>query len=373
MRVEFKGNSKGFLLPVKTTKDSVFSTGVAFQNSSNLPLFTYEQGSGKDVWVKFDIKQADGVTSVPDFSFTIGEHDVRSGRNGKAIKCNGAESRDLTLVDGVNTVLIKYTYTGGSWTHKVTVWINGDTVLSDVRVDVLRGTQNCFLLSADKNVWFSNIIVSDEMIGFDEVAGASDSAESGEKAKGCYLTAEELEPYQNIMDELSIEDAQMASSLIDGYLGRSFELTQFTDRVRLRKNRGKLTHSPVAKVEKVIGVSRTMFGKCKSELPPEVIDLDPEMDGYFTFENDGSSLTAMVFNNVPETLLVTYDSGFEKYPQRLKDACGMLACNIRQAKSFAGAKQLSSLDFQVLMTDDSFFTSDIKMLLKGLEHDVRNV
>lgn len=189
----------------------------------------------------------------------------------------------------------------------------------------------------------------------------------------CYLTEQELLPYQNIMDELTIEDAQMASSLIDGYLGRSFELTQFTDRVCLRKNRGKLTHSPVAKIEKVIGVSRTMFGKCKSELPPEVIDLDPEMDGYFTFENDGSSLTAMVFSSIPETLLVTYDSGFEKYPQRLKDACGMLACNIRQAKSFAGAKQLSSLDFQVLMTDDSFFTSDIKMLLKGLEHDVRNV
>lgn len=189
----------------------------------------------------------------------------------------------------------------------------------------------------------------------------------------CYLTAEELKPYQNIMDELSMDDVQMASSLIDGYLGRSFELTKFTDRVKLRKDRGKLTHSPVVRVEKVIAVSRTMFGKTKSELSPDVIDLDPEMDGYFTFEDNSSDLTALIYKCTPEMLLVTYASGFEEYPKRLKDACGMLACNIRQAKSFAGAKQLTSLDFQVLMTDDSFFTSDIKMLLKGLEYDVRNV
>ncbi|BAL84681.1 hypothetical protein SELR_pSRC400300 (plasmid) [Selenomonas ruminantium subsp. lactilytica TAM6421] len=189
----------------------------------------------------------------------------------------------------------------------------------------------------------------------------------------CYLTEQELLPYQNIMDELTMEDAQMASSLIDGYLGRSFALSQFTDRIKLRKGRGKLSHSPVASVDKVVGVSRSMFGKVKSEMSPEVIDLDPEMDGYFTLENDSTDLTAMVFNTVPEMLLVTYTSGFAEYPQRLKDACGMLACNIRQAKSFAGAKQLTSLDFQVLMTDDSFFTSDIKLLLKGLSYDVRNV
>ena len=189
----------------------------------------------------------------------------------------------------------------------------------------------------------------------------------------CYLTEQELLPYQNIMDELTLEDVKMASSLIDGYLGRSFELTQFTDRVKLCKGRGKLSHAPVASVEKVVGVTRTMFGKSKSEMSPDVIDLDPERDGYFTFEPDMTELTAVVFKAVPDMLLVTYSSGFAEFPQRLKDACGMLACNIRQAKSFAGAKQLTSLDFQVLMTDDSFFTSDIKMLLKGLSYDVRNV
>ena len=43
-----------------------------------------------------------------------------------------------------------------------------------------------------------------------------------------YLTEQELLPYQNIMDDLSMDDVEMASSLIDGYLGRSFELSTNT-------------------------------------------------------------------------------------------------------------------------------------------------
>ena len=79
----------------------------------------------------------------------------------------------------------------------------------------------------------------------------------------------------------------------------------------------------------------------------------------------------MLFHSRPSKLEIKYKSGFEEYPKRLKTATAMLACNIRQAQSFAGAKQLTSLDFNIMMTDDSFFTSDIKMLLRGLNADVR--
>ena len=189
----------------------------------------------------------------------------------------------------------------------------------------------------------------------------------------CYLTEAELEPYRNIMDEVNMDDVLMASSLIDGYLGRSLALTQFTDRVKLnRNNRGKLSHAPVVEVQKIVGVSKSMFGRNKQDISLDEIELDPEMDGYFTFSGN-YGLTSMLYTIVPESVIVTYTSGFKEYPQRLKSACGMLACNIRQAKSFAGAKQLTSMDFQVLMTDDSFFTSDIKLLLKGLSSDVRNL
>ena len=102
------------------------------------------------------------------------------------------------------------------------------------------------------------------------------------------------------------------------------------------------------------------------------INLDPEMDGYFTFDGQ-FGLTAYVYRVIPKLLIVEYDSGFKEFPTRLKTACAMLASNIRQAMSFNGAKQLTSLDFQVMMTDDSFFTSDIKRLLKGFEYNVRSV
>ena len=188
-----------------------------------------------------------------------------------------------------------------------------------------------------------------------------------------YITEEELIPYQNLMDGVNMDDVRMATSLIDGYLGRSYALKTFRDIVKINKNRrGKLKHAPVAEIQKAEIVYDTMFGRERMEANLIDIDLDPEMDGYFTYSGN-YGIAPLVCGFRPISIEVTYTSGFKEYPQRLKDACGMLACNIRQTKSFSGAKQLTSLDFQVLMSDDSFFTSDIKMLLKGLDSDVCTV
>jgi hypothetical protein len=189
--------------------------------------------------------------------------------------------------------------------------------------------------------------------------------------KSCYLTEEELAPYQAIMDDLTMDEVRMASSLIDGYLGRSYAPTEYVDRVILnKKHRGKLKHAPVMEVKKVEAIQRSMFGRSRLEIPLEDVELDPERDGYFTFIGS-CGLNGLIYGDTPKHFEITYLSGFGEYPDRLKQACGMLASNICQAKSFNGAKQLTSLDFQVLMTDDSFFTSDIKMLLKGLDSDVQ--
>lgn len=189
--------------------------------------------------------------------------------------------------------------------------------------------------------------------------------------KSCYLAEEELERYATIIDDLTMEDVLMASSLIDGYLGRSYAPTEYVDRIMLnKKRRGKLKHAPVLELTKVEAIQQSMFGRSRLEIPLADVELDPERDGYFTYIGN-YGFGGLIFGYIPRHLEVTYRSGFDKYPDRLKDACGFLACNIRQAKSFNGAKQLTSLDFQVLMTDDSFFTSDIKMLLKGLDSDVQ--
>lgn len=191
-----------------------------------------------------------------------------------------------------------------------------------------------------------------------------------------YLTQEEIPVYCNVIDGVTEEDVEIATALIDGYLGRSFLPKRYKDRVKLRRNqRGKLTHAPVLEIEKVEATFITPFGRNKqvlatdAEKAAENIELDPENDGYFTFVGN-AGLTAFVYSIVPDSLEISYKSGFEEIPARLKTACAMLACNVRQAQSFAGAKQLTSLDFQISMTDDSFFTSDIKMLLKGLIYDV---
>lgn len=189
-----------------------------------------------------------------------------------------------------------------------------------------------------------------------------------------YLTdLERAELCDSVIDGVSMVDVKMATDLIDGYLGRTYLPRAYTDRVKLNRGmRGKLKQAPVIRIEAIVAVFTTPFGRSRQELEgdmEEYIELDPERDGYFTFIGD-MGLTSMIYQTKPSYLEVKYLSGFEEIPARLKSATAMLACNIRQAQSFAGAKQLTSLDFQVSMTDDSFFTSDIKLLLKGLDYDV---
>ena len=180
-----------------------------------------------------------------------------------------------------------------------------------------------------------------------------------------YLKESEIESLCTAIEGVTIVDCIMASDLIDGYLGKSYAPIVHTEKVALRRRRGKLRFSPVLKVVSVESITSTVFGQSRQPLKVEDIELDPELDGYFTFIGS-YGMVGMVFESTPDMLWISYTSGFENYPSRLKTATAMLSSNIRQAQSFAGAKQLTSLDFQVLMTDDSFFTSDIKMLLKGL-------
>lgn len=200
-----------------------------------------------------------------------------------------------------------------------------------------------------------------------------------------YLTDEERHALcDSVIDGVSMVDVQIATDLINGYLGRSYTLHKYKERVKInRDNRGRLSHAPIANVTKVTAVYMTPFGKSENVLAEwteenedaydgnpteEYIDLDPERDGYFTFIGD-LGLNAMIYQSRPKYLLIEYESGYKEIPSRLKSATAMLACNIRQAQSFAGARQLTSLDFQIRMTDDSFFTSDIKRMLKGLDSD----
>lgn len=188
-----------------------------------------------------------------------------------------------------------------------------------------------------------------------------------------YLTEAEIATYCNIIEGVTLSDVEEATSLINGYLGRTYEPRQFTDRIRfVKKPRGKLTHAPVISIQSAKLIIRNPFGKDEKDIDIDDVELDPENDGYFTYiGNYGFDGLIWGRRALPSAIKITYTSGFETYPERLKIACAMLAQNIRQLQSYSGAKELQSLDYQIRMTDDSFFTSDIKRLLKGLDKDVR--
>ena len=186
-----------------------------------------------------------------------------------------------------------------------------------------------------------------------------------------YLTEEEIPIYCTSVDGVTMTDVAIASDLIDGYLGRTFKPTEFSERIRLdRRRRGKLKHSPIIDVKKAISKTGNLFGNIDEELNVLDIDLDPENDGYFTYLGRGG-IFSVVYTDLPKRpmpmiLEITYIAGYDPYPSLLKTATAMLAQNIVQAQGFAGAKKLTSLDFSVEMTNDSFFTSDIRNLLRSL-------
>ena len=186
-----------------------------------------------------------------------------------------------------------------------------------------------------------------------------------------YLTEEEIPIYCTSVDGVTMTDVTIASDLIDGFLGRTFKPTEFSERIKLdRRRRGKLKHTPVMEVKRVISKTGNIFGNIDTELNVLDIDLDPENDGYFTYLGRGG-VFSIVYEGLPKRRMptifeVTYIAGYDPYPSLLKTATAMLAQNIAQAQGFAGAKKLTSLDFSVEMTNDSFFTTDIKNLLRAL-------
>lgn len=182
-----------------------------------------------------------------------------------------------------------------------------------------------------------------------------------------YLSETEIEQYCHTIPGVTMTEVLIASELIDGFKGRTYELREVTEQVPLNKDRrGKLNHLPVFSIEKVIKKSRNnIFGVTEEELSPADIEIDTFGDGRFTYCGFGG-LNTLVYGNAPSTLIITYNAGYAEYPERLKVACAMLAQNIKQKSSFGGEKSINSMDYRVEMTDDSFFTSDIKMLLRGL-------
>ncbi len=185
-----------------------------------------------------------------------------------------------------------------------------------------------------------------------------------------YLSDDEIKTYCTQIAGVTSGDVIIASDLIDGYCGISFSKNTAIETVKVnKKSRGKLRHSPIIDVTKVVEVSHSMFGKTETDSEVANVDLDPENDGYFYYLASYSILEGayggcMCCNPASKVLIVTYDYGYDEVPDQIKVVTAMLAQNIHQLQTFAGIKKLNTLDYTIEMANSSFFTDDMRRLLE---------
>lgn len=185
-----------------------------------------------------------------------------------------------------------------------------------------------------------------------------------------YLTEDEILTYCTSQAGVNISDVVIASQLIDGYLGKSFAVTEISETVKVNaKHRGKLKNSPVIEVKSIVELVITPLGVTQQDIALDKLFLDYENDGYFTYIANTSPFAYSFMDNCctnasrERCLKVTYTYGYDVIPEDIKIVCAMLAQNIRQMQSFAGFKRLTTLDYTVELANPSFFTNDMRIIL----------
>lgn len=183
-----------------------------------------------------------------------------------------------------------------------------------------------------------------------------------------YLTQDEILKYCTTVPNVQESDVIIASNLIDGYLGFSFSVNEVSETVTLNeKKRGRLQNSPVLGVETIKEVFVSPCGLSKKDGDPDSLYLDVENDGYFYYYPKATPFMLpfdFACMNIPRLKLeVKYKYGYETVPEEVKYVTAMLAQNVKQMATFAGAKRLNTLDYTVEMSNPSFFTDDMRAML----------
>lgn len=184
-----------------------------------------------------------------------------------------------------------------------------------------------------------------------------------------YITEEEIPKYCASQAGVEVSDVIIASQLIDGYIGKSFDVQEISETVNVNaKHRGKLKHYPVVDIKALTEVMITPLGVNRQEVTADKMVLDADNDGYFYYIGSKSPFAfnpygMCEYEPKAQRLEITYSYGYEEIPEEIKVVCGMLAQNIRQLQSFVGFKRLNTLDYTVEMANPSFFTQDMQLIL----------
>lgn len=162
------------------------------------------------------------------------------------------------------------------------------------------------------------------------------------------------------------EEVAYATGLINAIIGKTLEITEVTEIVKIKDSKGKLKNTPVTNgsITAVKGINISPYGITESDMPLSSVYIIDNYGRFMFFA--GAGINSMVWG-APSNLKITYNYGYTEIPEDVKRVCGAIAKNIVRIDSIggiSGAKSISSLDFNIAMFDDRLFSSNESLILQ---------
>jgi hypothetical protein len=161
--------------------------------------------------------------------------------------------------------------------------------------------------------------------------------------------------------ELTLPLIIRASAIIDGYCKRQIGIQPYTERIPLTGQRGHVTHCPVievtdAKGRAAQGLMGNFFGAPIFEAITDlsILDINKEIGTVF--------IGLSPFGSAYVELEVTYTSGWEVIPDKVKVACGMIIDQLVSSPN-SNVKLKKDFDYTIEYFGNSVVSPEIAELL----------
>lgn len=180
-----------------------------------------------------------------------------------------------------------------------------------------------------------------------------------------YLTVEDTD-YVPAGVVLTLPLIIRASAIIDGRCRREIGVKSYTERIPLTNQRGHLSYYPVKEITEVNG--RAAYGITGDNFfgAPDFVTAD-----LTTFDVDREIGTVMCggspFGMPYAELEVTYTSGWDPIPDKVKVACGLIIAQL-SVNSNTNVKLKKDVDSTIEYFGNNMITPEIADLLSDYQH-----
>lgn len=174
-----------------------------------------------------------------------------------------------------------------------------------------------------------------------------------------YLTVDETDyfPAGTITSDSLIK---RASAIIDGYCKREIAVSTYRERIPLTNGHGHLSYYPVVSIDEIkgraaYGLHGNFFGVPGFEtVDPVSIDVDKQIGTVICGGN--------LFGTPYTELEITYSSGWETIPEKVKVACGLLVAQIATNPN-SNVKSKKDFDYSIEYFGGGMINPEIADLL----------